>query len=218
MTLAPLRSRVERINADYMAGLTGEPVVRTATESGTIETKDIQAPARLELKPGAMLVHLVNDRDDPSLVNGTAGTFAGVGSGGALSMETEGGVIHEIWPYTWNNIEETVVPGKPGKPGEKPTVRTRTLGSFTQYPVLPAAAMTIHKAQGKTLSQVNIELGKRMLFDINMAYSAVSRASSIEGLYLSRPLTPWDAVGTDRKGACQATRPPRATGPSRVRM
>ena len=190
VTLAPHRQTVNHINAGYMAGLPGRVTTLDAMQEGTINTQAVQAPPRMELKPGAMLVHLVNDPADASLVNGTTGTFDGMSPSGKLRLQTPAG-LKLIERFTWKNM----------LPDENMKGKDRCIGSFTQYPVLPAAAMTIHKAQGKTLAHVNLDLDDRPMFEIHMAYVACSRATSIGGLHISRPLTWKDAIGTDRRGA-----------------
>ena len=63
------------------------------------------------------------------------------------------------------------------------------VAEFTQFPLRLAWAVTIHKAQGKTLDAAVIDLGSRA-FAPGQTYVAFSRLTSLEGLYLKRPLTP----------------------------
>jgi len=64
---------------------------------------------------------------------------------------------------------------------------------FTQFPLRLAWAVTIHKAQGKTLDAAVIDLGPRA-FAPGQTYVAFSRLTSLDGLYLKRPLTPSDII------------------------
>ena len=68
------------------------------------------------------------------------------------------------------------------------------IGYFTQFPVLPAYAMTIHKAQGQTLNQVHLELGGRPCFASGQLYTALSRVRNLEDLTLNRSLQVADVV------------------------
>jgi len=60
------------------------------------------------------------------------------------------------------------------------------LGSFTQYPIRLAWAMTVHKSQGKTFEKLIVDLG--FTFTPGQMYVALSRATSMEGLVLKKPL------------------------------
>jgi ATP-dependent DNA helicase PIF1 len=72
-----------------------------------------------------------------------------------------------------------------------------TTGAYTQFPLRLAWAMTIHKAQGLTLDRVYMDISRR-LFAHGQAYVALSRARTIEGLELSRPLRPSDIISDAR--------------------
>jgi ATP-dependent DNA helicase PIF1 len=67
------------------------------------------------------------------------------------------------------------------------------VAEFTQFPLRLAWAVTIHKAQGKTLEAAVIDLGPRA-FAPGQTYVAFSRLTSLEGLYLRRPLSPSDII------------------------
>ena len=71
------------------------------------------------------------------------------------------------------------------------------MSSFTQYPLRLAWAVTIHKAQGMTYDRVAIDLGTGA-FAHGQTYVALSRCTSLEGLYLTRPVTPRDIIVDQR--------------------
>ena len=77
-------------------------------------------------------------------------------------------------------------------------------GSFIQYPLKPAWAITIHKSQGQTFERVHIDLG-RGAFAHGQTYVALSRCTSLEGITLGAPIRPRDVLVDDRVRAFMAS-------------
>jgi ATP-dependent exoDNAse (exonuclease V) alpha subunit len=92
----------------------------------------------------------------------------------------------EVEPVTWEKIKYEYSP-------ETKTISHDVVAEFTQFPLRLAWAVTIHKAQGKTLDAAVIDLGSRA-FAPGQSYVAFSRLTSLDGLYLKRPLTPADII------------------------
>ncbi len=128
-------------------------------------------PVRLK---GAQVVFIKNS-PDRFWVNGTIGTVTTL-TQDLLEVRLENGEIHEVEPEKWSNIKYSF--------DEKTNKIIETeLGSFTQYPVKLAWALTIHKSQGLTFNNVIIDLG-RGAFTGGQTYVALSRCRSFEGLTL----------------------------------
>jgi ATP-dependent exoDNAse (exonuclease V) alpha subunit len=92
------------------------------------------------------------------------------------------GEVVEVQPYRWDMYEYYYN-------ADHKSVETTSIGSFRQYPLKLAWAMTIHKSQGKTFDQVILDIG-RGTFAHGQLYVALSRCRTLQGLVLRRPLSP----------------------------
>ncbi|NDK30916.1 AAA family ATPase [Nesterenkonia haasae] len=177
------RERLERLDAAEhrsFAQLTGD-------------TDGFEPPTASELvfKTGAQIMLLTNDPLD-RWVNGTLGKVVSVGrtENGEMSVEVEvrdGGVV-TVTPARWEVTQPVA---------DSDRVTHRVVGSFTQLPFKLAWAITIHKSQGQTLDRLVVDL-RGGTFAPGQLYVALSRATSMEGLVLSRPVLPKD-MKTDRR-------------------
>jgi ATP-dependent exoDNAse (exonuclease V) alpha subunit len=181
--LTPTNAAARRINGAYLEALTGEAATYEAKVTGEFSAAAQPTEAALTLKPGAKVMLLRNDADR-RWVNGTIARIAKLESDRVL-VEI-GGVEHEVERAQWENRRYAF-----DKAAEK--IVGTVAGTFEQFPLRLAWALTIHKSQGLTLDKVYIDLGSGT-FAHGQAYVALSRCRTLEGLALARPLRPSDIL------------------------
>ena len=187
ITLATTNQAVTRINSAALEGLPGKAKIAHADIEGDFgSTAAYPADDELVLKPGAQVMFLRNDTqgtDGPRFVNGTLGTVVKITDSVIVDVEGESILVE---PVTWEKVKYDYSP-------TTKVLSQDVVAEFTQFPLRLAWAVTIHKAQGKTLDAAVIDLGSRA-FAPGQTYVAFSRLTSLDGLYLKRPLTPADII------------------------
>ena len=182
VTLVTTNAMAERINAHYLAQIRQRSYAFTGTIRGTFYRPQLPTEELLMLKAGARIMMLNNDPRG-QWVNGTLGHIATIADDAGtvtIHVALDNGYSGTIASYTWEAIhfvwDETTQ-----------RIASEVVGSFTQYPLRLAWAVTIHKAQGKTFDTVVLDVG-RGTFAPGQAYVALSRCRSLEGLVLRTPL------------------------------
>ena len=184
ITLATRNDTVNRINAQALERLPGRALTAKAEISGDFGGRNYPAEESLELKVGAQVMFLRNDvgqGDGPRWVNGTIGTVTRIDSTVYVDVDGE---IHEVEPTIWEKFRYSYSP-------ETKKLTKDVVAEFTQFPLRLAWAVTIHKSQGKTYDAAIVDLGTRA-FTSGQTYVALSRITTLDGLYLTRPLRPSD--------------------------
>jgi hypothetical protein len=173
----------DRYNEAGLAKLTGAPRQFEGAFKGELPkhgvTQDrLPAPMALTLKPGARVIFTLNDPEG-RWVNGTLGVVTGL-EAEVVRVAIDHGETVDVeratWPqkkWSWNAAAQAM--------------EVKEEFRYVQFPLVPAWALTIHKAQGMTLDAVGIDLG-RGAFAAGQTYVALSRARSLGGLRLARPL------------------------------
>ena len=174
MTLATRRDMVESINSRHLAAIDVPEVTYTGVVTGDFPESSLPSARELTLKVGAQVVFIKNDVER-RWVNGTLGRVY-MASDDTLIVETEDGEKHHVEQAVWENVRYRY-------DEKEKKVKEDVLGTFTQYPVQLAWALTIHKSQGLTFSNVRIDLGEGA-FSSGQAYVALSRCRSLEGMSL----------------------------------
>ena len=168
-----------RYNVSGLAALESAAVEYECETKGKFSTNRAPAPEKLVLKKGARVMAVRND-PKKRWVNGSLGTVVDLSPVEVFVRFDSGPSVRKIEPEKWDMINYK------WNEAELKMVETTT-ASFQQMPLILAWAVTIHKAQGLTLSDVRVDLG-RGAFAMGQTYVALSRAQTLEGLSLSQPL------------------------------
>ena len=152
--------------------------------SGDFNRKDLPTGVEITLKRGAQVMLLNNDSYG-RWINGTIGRIKDIkrrkDEPDIVYVELQSGDVVEVMPYTWEMYEFHY--DKKSK-----TIISDVVGTFTQYPIKLAWAITIHKGQGMTFENVIIDIG-RGTFSHGQLYVALSRCTTLEGIVLKKPIS-----------------------------
>lgn len=154
-----------------------------ASVGGTVDPSEFPTEQELSLCVGARVVLLNNDSDG-RWVNGTFATVADVEKDFlAVRIEGKGGQAVEVNRNKWTFLDYEVIRTEDG--GTK--LDTVERGTFEQYPVRLAWAITIHKSQGQTYDRVNVNISS--IFAEGQLYVALSRCRTLAGMRITGTLT-----------------------------
>ncbi|MDD6253016.1 MAG: DEAD/DEAH box helicase [Bacteroidales bacterium] len=171
--------QADSVNKARMDALPGEPAVFKAAIDGNYPESAYPADTELCLKAGAQVMFTRNDTSgDARYYNGKIGYLKSV-KPHIIVVDEKGDEIC-VSKERWENIKYEIDP-------EDNEIKAAVEGSFTQYPLRPAWAITIHKSQGLTFDRVVIDAGSA--FSFGQVYVALSRCRTLEGIVLSTPIT-----------------------------
>lgn len=187
VTLATRRDIVSYTNDLHLKELEGEEFTYTGKINEDFPIQNLPTDEELHLKVGAQIIFVRNDREH-RWVNGTLGKIVEL-SDDSITVATEDGSEYILEPTVWENISYKFNE-------EKNVIESKVLGTFVQFPVKTAWAITVHKSQGLTFNNVILDFGEGA-FSPGQTYVALSRCTSLDGIVLKKKLNRYD-VFTDR--------------------
>ncbi len=193
ITLCARNATADNINRKELSQLTTPEYEFLADIKGTFDPALYPTEAALRLRKGAQVMFVKNDPlGERQYVNGTIGKVV------ALDFET---IIVEVEEADGKKrrievplLEWEILRYKSGPTG---AIEAESIGSFRQYPLRLAWAITIHKSQGKTFDRVLLDLGGGA-FEHGQLYVALSRCRTLEGIVLRQLIRPQDVITDER--------------------
>ena len=188
ITLCAKNATVNSINTEKLKRISHPVFEYNAKTQGNFNAKICPAESHLWLKVDAQVMFVKNDPEG-RFVNGTLGQVIKLEPDAikvAISKDGETKYI-DVERVEWEMTKYEMDMENPDR------FKSVVTGTFTQYPLKLAWAMTIHKSQGKTFDNITVDLGSGA-FDYGQTYVALSRCRTLEGIKLKKKITPKDIM------------------------
>ncbi len=181
ITLTTHNARADAINAEALATLTTPSFFFKATVETEFSEKIFPVDEVLELKLGSQVMFTKNDLDKSKrYFNGKIGTIIEINNNEIVVKCKDDNTSIKVEKYKWENIRYTLNP-------QKQQIEEEVIGTFTQYPLRLAWAITIHKSQGLTFDKAIIDAGAA--FAPGQVYVALSRCRTLDGVVLASKIS-----------------------------
>lgn len=172
--------QAQKVNDNELASLLGQTYSFRAEIDGTFPEYLYPADEVLTIKAGAQIMFLKNDpSSEKRYYNGMIGEVAAVNDAGMIVRGKDNGDEFQLLPEEWGNYKYVLNE-------ETKEITEEIEGTFRQYPIRLAWAITIHKSQGLTFERAIIDA--RNSFAHGQTYVALSRCKTLEGMVLESPL------------------------------
>jgi nucleoside-triphosphatase THEP1 len=173
-------SKADTLNRESLQRLGERSYFFKAEVTGDFNDSAYPVEANMELKKGAQVMFIKNDPTGAQrFFNGRIGIISEISEKDIMVNFNDGTKPILLEKYEWEHIKYTL--------NETTNeIEEKVTGTFSQYPVRLAWAITVHKSQGLTFSKAIIDIGGA--FAPGQVYVALSRLTSLEGLVLSSPI------------------------------
>lgn len=195
MYLTPTNNKANSINEDRLKRIKSKEHVLEGTITGDFSKEYLPTFIDLKMKVGSQVM-MINNDSKGRWINGTVGKIIAIQEADKATVENfdeeeddtsdthkiivelEGDKKVRITPYRWELYNFYL---------DNMELKSKAVGTFTQYPIILAWAVTIHKSQGKTFDKVVLDID-RGTFAHGQLYVALSRCRSLEGLVLKKEI------------------------------
>ena len=176
ITLATHNHIADGINSKRMKALSGPSSFFEAGITGEFPENLYPLPLKIELKAGARVMFIRNDSsEEKSYINGKLAQVDRIVDDKVIVVMSGTGLEYTLRKEQWENKKYSLNE-------ESKEVEEEVTGTFEQYPVKLAWAVTVHKSQGLTFEKAIIDVGQA--FAPGQVYVALSRLQSLDGLIL----------------------------------
>lgn len=180
ITVTSLNKAAEALNLRKLSEIDSEEYIYEGVIEGRFEEKRLPVDLKLHLKVGAQVMFTRNDMMR-RWGNGTLAKVVKL-TKDEIHVQLDNGGTYVVPCCSWDSINYEYN-------HKERKLKKEVTGSFTQFPLKLAWAITIHKSQGMTFDKMQLDL-KHGLFAAGQLYVALSRVRSLDGLFLTKSIVP----------------------------
>lgn len=188
ITLTTHNYKADELNRNMLRELKSPAQYYTAIIQGDFPESMYPVLQQIELKEGAQIMFIKNDSEGNAYVNGNLATVKKLSADSITVTMAETHETYTLKRETWENKKYTVNT-------DTRELDEEVIGTFVQYPIKLAWAITVHKSQGLTFDKAIIDVDQA--FADGQVYVALSRLRSLDGLVLRTRINP-RAIGTNK--------------------